>query len=33
MHPSDWTEATIAQHRYFNRECAIKGHERVGGQG
>jgi hypothetical protein len=33
MHPSHWTEATIAQHRYFNREGPITGYERVGGQG
>jgi hypothetical protein len=33
MHPSDWTEAMIAQHRYFNRECAITGYESVAGQG
>ena len=33
MRPSDWTEATIEQNRYFNREGPITGYESVGGQG
>jgi hypothetical protein len=33
MLPNDWTEATIEQNRYFNREGPITGYERVGGQG